>query len=444
MPSAIFAIPTKMSPFKVVRCRYFDLDGNAVAPYCTLGRHCTFLHPGDKGWPGGEPAAPDPNKRFSDKEKSPISLRLGSSRTFERFLNHTHTTSPARMGAVIDVLSDVSEQRTNGSRKIPPVPAIIKTFQDIAKAQMRLTQDKDKIDKNTEKLAAFKELSKTLSKFATLNTSAINPTLDAIVKTQQDLKLKYEEDTKHLSELWDDALHIFLRAICHQFDLEIESGTDYLRQEVRILFKSLKSQSESQRQPTSVPLDSPSLPKVDSEDIGDSSGVNPPIGLSDNGWSRKRPRRDSSTQSENEEEAARDTNATAKEIIVKLQARLDNQEKRIDALVAQSQKLEILIQEYGAKNSIWSSISSPTTDCLSLDTMGETLISRHIEPILEQRIMAILNPVLEAQKIDTGILEAQLLKLEEGMRSLQVMKQDSTTNNDISMESSTPLQSPAA
>jgi len=168
--------------------------------------------------------------------------------------------------------------------------------------------------------------------------------------------LKYERDARNLAESWEDALHIFLRAICRQFDLEIESGTDFLRQETRTLLSSLRSQPGSQCSPSRNADQTPSAnqqlssesnslretergtkrnaAKMDDEDIGSSEGVNPPIGFSDNGWVRKKPRLTTPVQNDTEY-----TNENGRGIVVKLQQRLELQEEKIGFLMSENMKV---------------------------------------------------------------------------------------------------------
>lgn len=56
---------------------------------------------------------------------------------------------------------------------------------------------------------------------------------------RRSLEMRIEQDTKKLTDAWEEALNIFLRAICEQFDKEVEAGTEFLYQEARVFFNSL-------------------------------------------------------------------------------------------------------------------------------------------------------------------------------------------------------------
>ncbi|KAG8859008.1 hypothetical protein FRB91_008974 [Serendipita sp. 411] len=43
------------TPYKVVRCHFYDESGRAIYPYCAEGSSCRFIHPYEKEWPGLPP-----------------------------------------------------------------------------------------------------------------------------------------------------------------------------------------------------------------------------------------------------------------------------------------------------------------------------------------------------------------------------------------------------
>jgi hypothetical protein len=174
-----------------------------------------------------------------------------------------------------------------------------------------------------------------------------------------------------LSKLWDGVFSVFLRAICRQFDSELEAGTDYLHQEARMLMKSFPKNTNQARDrdtnstahpPLSrVPSISPILGGPDghasranagknasSESLvtkgaDDEEGlvipVNPPIGLSDNGWGRKRRRVSSGSPEHSEQSAEGMSQAGIKDLIVKMQQQLEEQSDKIHILTKENEEV---------------------------------------------------------------------------------------------------------
>ena len=167
----------------------------------------------------------------------------------------------------------------------------------------------------------------------------------------------------HLSRLWDGVFNIFLDAICRQIDNELEAGTDYLRQEVNNRVKSFQG---SPHDPGSSPLaDShplthakpptlgshdepapravvttskdPLVTKETVEEAGVVRPVNPPIGLSDNGWGRKRRR----LSSDNLDDSGLVVDGTSQNDIIhlieKMQHQLDEQSNKLTNLTTENE-----------------------------------------------------------------------------------------------------------
>ena len=188
-----------------------------------------------------------------------------------------------------------------------------------------------------------------------------NPTLDAIIKNRRELELRLEEDTRHLSELWDDVFSVFLRAVCRQIDNELEASTDFLRQETCMLLKSFPKNPGSLRNST---LDVPDNPPhsqsrtrdslaaggsdermIAGKNTSDTRGtckeeegsVNPPIGLSDNGWGRKRRRVSLERAAEDTTEFDSEAQPNLRDVILRMQQQLDEQGDKIRSLIEQNQ-----------------------------------------------------------------------------------------------------------
>lgn len=157
-------------------------------------------------------------------------------------------------------------------------------------------------------------------------------TLDTITQTQQEINAKYEDDARCLSELWADVMHIFLRTVCRQFDIELESGTDFLRQETHTLVRSLRKQAESYRQP----FNSHNGQRLGISTTAKASGASTvnPVGQSDNGWGCKR-RRISTLDGDERDYTIKSMNPD----VAELQQRLDAQENKINALIFKNESV---------------------------------------------------------------------------------------------------------
>ncbi|KAF8582668.1 hypothetical protein K439DRAFT_1618095 [Ramaria rubella] len=374
--------------FKVIRCRYYADDGKAISPYCSAGRRCTFLHPGDKGWPGGDPSL-EIGKRPEERErvvserphpralKGPVNSSSYSTGHHKVFMPRTSINATTTATDIISETSHSPIRKTDlhTSTGQLPVLSIVQTFHLynqlslvmlhtltwrkllMQRFQSKITQDKEELTRAVEKLAAYRELLESLSTISVTSATAVRHTLDVITKARDHLEVKLQEDTKQLSGLWDEVFSVFLRAICRQFDNELEAGTDFLRHEARMLMKSfpkhfgiqsltpniqenrshLHHRSQVSGGPdnygvTNTIVDGKkSASKFEDEEFA----VNPPIGSSDNGWGHKR-RRISSSSTEEDTNADGSAWLNLKEVIVKMQRQLDNQDDKIKVLTSQN------------------------------------------------------------------------------------------------------------
>jgi hypothetical protein len=186
--------------------------------------------------------------------------------------------------------------------------------------------------------------------------------LDAIIKKRHELEARLEEDTRQLSELWEDVFNVFLRAICRQFDNELEAGTDFLRQEARTLMKSFPKNSDTSRLSSTSSAPDSSVSRTSNSAVMGGSGerinprqitsntkgaskaeeeprspTNPPVGLSDDGWNRKRRR----VFSDGAEDSTWSTDGvdhhSLRNIITRMQQQLNEQGDQIILLRQQNQ-----------------------------------------------------------------------------------------------------------
>lgn len=190
--------------------------------------------------------------------------------------------------------------------------------------------------------------------------------MDAIIKTRHELEHRLEENSRQLSDLWDDIFEVFLRAICRQFDNEMEVGTDFLRQEARTLVKLFPKTTETMHDSTLSALDNP-IPsrtwhssvmsgpdeRVNTggkashtkstfkEGDGDGEYVNPPIGLSDNGWGRKRCRVSSDNPGDDTDYIDCAPHGNLRDTITRMQQQLDEQGEKIKSLIKQNQAVSV-------------------------------------------------------------------------------------------------------
>lgn len=201
--------------------------------------------------------------------------------------------------------------------------------------------------------------------------------MDAIINTKHELELTLENDTKQLSDLWDDVFDIFLRAICRQIDNEVEAGTDFLREEARKLVKLFPKYSDSFQHSTLNAVDNPGLlrplvmsgsnegtdtrrntcdTKGSSEELAvQEESVNPPIGLSDNGWGRKRRRVSPDGAEDNTEYEDVAPHRNLADTITRMQKQLDEQGDNIKSLIEQSQAVSYIGYHCALKSFLYSS-----------------------------------------------------------------------------------------
>ncbi|KAF8514078.1 hypothetical protein JB92DRAFT_176276 [Gautieria morchelliformis] len=449
-----------MSPFKVVRCRYYADDGKAIPPYCAAGRRCTFLHPGDKGWPGGDPV-PEISKRQPDErdQSSEYWPRLRALKSSDRS-NPQPKASMSRSNAtasITDIVRGIStphtcREDTHTSNNRQPVFSIVNTFHDIAKLQAKITQDKEKLDQAIDKLATFQELSHSLSKVSMASAAAVNPTLDAITKSRHELEEILDEDTRQLSDLWDDVFKVFLRAVCRQFNSELEASTEFLRKEARKLMDSFPKKPDSSspnNPPPSRTCDSLTVGGSDqrlntakntsdtnSTFKGEEEPVNPPIGLSDNGWGRRKRRRVSSESAEDDTECADGAaHLNLRDIVAKMQQQLDEQGDRIRSLTEQNHTLRQAnysnTNQAAVRNGTQSLPSSPPQ---GISPQFTSDLFPHIRRTLQSDILTFLSPALENQKQVNKYWEMRLNALEEELRNINLINSRNGLEESVEME----------
>ncbi|KAF8507345.1 hypothetical protein BU17DRAFT_100606 [Hysterangium stoloniferum] len=234
---------------------------------------------------------------------------------------------------------------------------------DIAESQSRLARDRESLDRAIDKLTVFTELVESLSGVSKVGATAVKATLDGIARSRHELEKIFEDDTRRLSELWNDALDIFLRGVCRQFDIELEAGTVFLRHEAKILLESFPKSSAVSRPGRPVPIPDNSLRRAAEStsnrvcadghavvadrstfNMEDDTSVNPPIGSSDNGWGCKRRRVASDDQKYTEAYSETKYSSMSGDVLGKMQQQLDDQCKQINALMARNEVLEKAVQ----------------------------------------------------------------------------------------------------
>ncbi|GJJ12401.1 hypothetical protein Clacol_006643 [Clathrus columnatus] len=175
-----------------VRSRYFsNLDGAKNSPVCM------YTHPEGKEW---------------------LPLRTDTSASANHTESHIrHASTPAL--------------------RVKIVTPLISIIQDISRHQCELSRTEQNLKCNREKLKKFEELTESLRSSMAL-TIGVAPVLESIRKERYSLEVKIEQDIRRLTEAWEEALNLFIRAIYQQFDKEIEVSRESLRQEARVLFNS--------------------------------------------------------------------------------------------------------------------------------------------------------------------------------------------------------------
>lgn len=283
--------------------------------------------------------------------------------------------------------------------------------------------------------------------------------MDAIIKNRYELEKRLDEDTRQLSDLWDSVFNAFLRAICRQFDNELEAGVDFLHQEARTLMKSFPKISGSLLNSTSGAPDdasvslrtSNSLVMSRSDDRMDSrqttsntksaskedsaSSFNTPVGRSsDDGWGRKRRRVFSVSTEDSRWFADGATHPNLRDVIARMQQQLDEQADKIRWLSEQNQSVSKTLDHY-----------EPVLNCITQLKQGnhqshteQTMVEHDIHSpplsipkvsyefpsdvrqILQTDILSFISPALENQKQINEHWELRLNALAEELRQVKL------------------------